>query len=396
MPREPSAEGVDDISTRDCHGSVQNGLRAFDMCRWPAMVAASCARLCGRDRSDDNDACKTAGGQSFLLTSPLKREDADGDQYFGVVDTAPASTSRDGGGNRGARLHQLHQAADHAHAECRCSRHLGHGHTIRRGARGTRIAGHEGSRGCRLRASPAPTTSTPSITDGISSTTITFRLETDTDRALNDVKDAVTRIRANLPRGIDEPMIQRVDIAGLPILTYAAIAPGKTPEQLSWFVDDVVIRALQGVRGVGTGRSHRERRARDPGRARSGSAAGRWLDAARCQPPASRQQRRSRRRARRDRRPRPGHPHPRRRQDGRRSGCDKNRPAGRRRSAAWTIWGSSPTRLRSREPLRDSTAHLSSASTFYAQKAQAMSSSRTPLLLASRPSRQPTRTSTSS
>ena len=64
------------------------------------------------------------------------------------------------------------------------------------------------------------------ITDGISSTTITFRLETDTDRALNDVKDAVTSIRANLPRGIDEPMIQRVDIAGLPILTYAAIAPG--------------------------------------------------------------------------------------------------------------------------------------------------------------------------
>jgi multidrug efflux pump subunit AcrB len=45
-------------------------------------------------------------------------------------------------------------------------------------------------------------------------------------------------------------LIQRVDIAGLPILTYAAIAPGKTPEQISWFVEDVVIRELQGVRGV--------------------------------------------------------------------------------------------------------------------------------------------------
>src|SRR5258705_10297903 len=88
------------------------------------------------------------------------------------------------------------------------------------------------------------------ITDGISSTTITFRLETDTDRALNDVKDAVTRVRANLPRTIDEPIIQRVDIAGLPILTYAAISPAKTPEQLSWFVEDVVIGELQGVRGV--------------------------------------------------------------------------------------------------------------------------------------------------
>src|SRR5262245_63378397 len=47
-------------------------------------------------------------------------------------------------------------------------------------------------------------------------------------------------------------MIRRIDIAGLPILTYAAIAPGKTPEQLSWFVEDVVVRELQGVRGVGS------------------------------------------------------------------------------------------------------------------------------------------------
>jgi hydrophobe/amphiphile efflux-1 (HAE1) family protein len=89
-----------------------------------------------------------------------------------------------------------------------------------------------------------------SITDGISVTTIEFRLETNTDRALNDVKDAVTRVRSNLPRNVNEPLIQRVDVVGLPILTYAAISPGKTPEQLSWYVDDVVKRALLGVRGV--------------------------------------------------------------------------------------------------------------------------------------------------
>jgi hydrophobe/amphiphile efflux-1 (HAE1) family protein len=93
---------------------------------------------------------------------------------------------------------------------------------------------------------------TSGVTDGISSTTIQFRLGTDTDRALNDVKDAVTRVRGDLPRTINEPMIQRVDTSGLPILTYAAIAPGKTPEQLSWFVEDVVVRELQGVRGVGS------------------------------------------------------------------------------------------------------------------------------------------------
>ena len=89
-----------------------------------------------------------------------------------------------------------------------------------------------------------------SITDGLSVTTVQFVLETNTDRALNDVKDAITRVRSNLPQNVNEPLIQRVDVIGLPIVTYAAISPGKTPEQLSWFVDDVVKRVLQGVRNV--------------------------------------------------------------------------------------------------------------------------------------------------
>jgi hydrophobe/amphiphile efflux-1 (HAE1) family protein len=90
-----------------------------------------------------------------------------------------------------------------------------------------------------------------SITDWLSTTTITFQLGTDTDRALNNVKDAVARIRPGLPRNVDEPLVQRVDVVGLTILTYAVIAPGKTPEDVAWFVDDVVTRALQSIRGVG-------------------------------------------------------------------------------------------------------------------------------------------------
>ncbi len=90
------------------------------------------------------------------------------------------------------------------------------------------------------------------VTDGQSVTTIEFRLETNADRAVNDVKDAIAKVRADLPRTIDEPIVGRVDIAGLPILTYAAYAPTKTIEELSWFVDDTVIRRVQGLRGVGT------------------------------------------------------------------------------------------------------------------------------------------------
>jgi hydrophobe/amphiphile efflux-1 (HAE1) family protein len=91
---------------------------------------------------------------------------------------------------------------------------------------------------------------TSTVTEGSSVTAIEFRLEVNQDRALNDVKDAIARIRSDLPRTIDEPIVQRLEIEGLPIVTYAARAPGMTPEQLSWFVDDTVLRALQSVKGV--------------------------------------------------------------------------------------------------------------------------------------------------
>ena len=91
---------------------------------------------------------------------------------------------------------------------------------------------------------------TSTVTEGTSQSVIEFRLETNQDRALNDVKDAVSRVRTDLPRTIEEPIIQRLEIEGLPILTYGAKAPAKTLEELSWFVDDVVVRAVQGVRGV--------------------------------------------------------------------------------------------------------------------------------------------------
>ncbi|MCM5557241.1 efflux RND transporter permease subunit [Pleomorphomonas sp. JP5] len=89
------------------------------------------------------------------------------------------------------------------------------------------------------------------VTDGVSSTVVEFNLDVATDRALNDVKDAVAEIRGDLPGTIDEPVARRIDIEGQAIITYAAASPAMTPEELSWFVDDKVIRDLQTVSGVG-------------------------------------------------------------------------------------------------------------------------------------------------
>jgi len=91
---------------------------------------------------------------------------------------------------------------------------------------------------------------TSSISDGVSVTTAEFQLETPADRAVNDVRNAMANIRSELPQSIEEPSIQRVDVEGMAIVTYAASIPSGTTEQVSWFVDDVIAGALQGVRGV--------------------------------------------------------------------------------------------------------------------------------------------------
>lgn len=91
---------------------------------------------------------------------------------------------------------------------------------------------------------------TSAALDGMARIYVEFELETDTDRAVNDVKDAVANVRADLPESIVEPLIHRIDVSGMAILTYAVSDPGKSIEELSDFVDDVVARDLSTVPGV--------------------------------------------------------------------------------------------------------------------------------------------------
>ncbi|MEY4696795.1 MAG: hypothetical protein RIT14_1223 [Pseudomonadota bacterium] len=89
------------------------------------------------------------------------------------------------------------------------------------------------------------------VTDGVSTTVVEFRMEVPTDKAVQDTKDAIDQIRGDLPGGIDAPVVSRIDVEGQAIMTFAVSAPDKTIEELSWFVDDTITRALQGRTGVG-------------------------------------------------------------------------------------------------------------------------------------------------
>ena len=89
------------------------------------------------------------------------------------------------------------------------------------------------------------------VNEGASTTVITFQLDTDLEKATNDVRNAVAGVRGNLPGDVQDPIVSRVENAqGQPLLTYTIRAANMSPEQLSWYVDNDVAKKVLGVKGV--------------------------------------------------------------------------------------------------------------------------------------------------
>ncbi|MEY2928412.1 MAG: hypothetical protein RL367_2889, partial [Pseudomonadota bacterium] len=88
------------------------------------------------------------------------------------------------------------------------------------------------------------------LTLGASSTTVQFATGTDIQKAIDDVRTAVERTRLQLPAGIDPPSVQRLDLDGAPVMTYAVSASAMTATELAWFVDNDIARSLQAQSGV--------------------------------------------------------------------------------------------------------------------------------------------------
>jgi hydrophobe/amphiphile efflux-1 (HAE1) family protein len=88
------------------------------------------------------------------------------------------------------------------------------------------------------------------VSDGNSKTTINFVLGIDSDRATNDVRNAIAQIRQDLPQDINDPIVERLEFSGGPVITYAVKSDQRSVEELSNLVDQTISRALLGVRGV--------------------------------------------------------------------------------------------------------------------------------------------------
>ncbi|TKC86816.1 efflux RND transporter permease subunit [Trinickia terrae] len=88
------------------------------------------------------------------------------------------------------------------------------------------------------------------ITDGAVSISVTFKLEKDPQAALSEVRNAVDSARADLPAEMAAPTVSKVDSAGSALVTYTAASTSMDEQDLSWFVDNDLSKALLSVKGV--------------------------------------------------------------------------------------------------------------------------------------------------
>ncbi len=89
------------------------------------------------------------------------------------------------------------------------------------------------------------------LTDGNVSITVTFQLDKPLQEALDDVKDAVSRVRSDLPSELRDPVIQKLMLSNSAILAYTVSAEDQDEEAISWLIDNQIAKRLLAVDGVG-------------------------------------------------------------------------------------------------------------------------------------------------
>ena len=92
---------------------------------------------------------------------------------------------------------------------------------------------------------------TTTLTDGVATIAAEYQLEKPVQEAVDDVRSAVSRVRADLPADLRDPIVAKLELSAQPILAFAIASKRMDAEALSWFVDDTLTRRLLAVPGVG-------------------------------------------------------------------------------------------------------------------------------------------------
>ncbi|MBX5168371.1 efflux RND transporter permease subunit [Rhizobium sp. NZLR1b] len=92
---------------------------------------------------------------------------------------------------------------------------------------------------------------TTTITDGTVSIKVSFKLEKNSETALNEVRNAVDSVKGDLPAQMETPSVSKVTVQSSALVTFAVRSTALNETELSWFVDNDLTKALLSVSGVG-------------------------------------------------------------------------------------------------------------------------------------------------
>jgi hydrophobic/amphiphilic exporter-1 (mainly G- bacteria), HAE1 family len=86
--------------------------------------------------------------------------------------------------------------------------------------------------------------------EGLSQVIISFDLDKDLDSAAQDVRDKVQSVIADLPQGIEQPIVSKLDLNAAPVLLLALRAE-RSSKELTEAADNLIRRPIESINGVG-------------------------------------------------------------------------------------------------------------------------------------------------
>ncbi len=87
--------------------------------------------------------------------------------------------------------------------------------------------------------------------EGVSQVWVEFELGVRVNDAAQEARAKIAAIRGELPQGIEEPIIEKLDFAAMPVVSLAVRSATLSPRELSTLVEKKVQRRLQNIAGVG-------------------------------------------------------------------------------------------------------------------------------------------------
>src|SRR5512136_1999890 len=98
--------------------------------------------------------------------------------------------------------------------------------------------------------------------ESVSLVVVEFNLEVKINEASQEARAKVNAIRGDLPQGIEEPIIQKLDFSSIPIISLAVRSDALPPKDLTTLVEKKIQRRFENISGVGkvdlVGESKRE------------------------------------------------------------------------------------------------------------------------------------------